>query len=386
MTPPDYHSRSIVNLMASLTSALGGDEGIYAPLTALPSERLACTRNVVLLVLDGLGYHWLRERAASNLAQCCVGAMNSVFPPTTASAITTFLTGEAPQQHGLTGWFVHFKELGGVAAVLPYQPRVTRKTSYADHGIEPAAFFGHTPLMDRLAVECHSVVPRWIADSPFNRAHQGRAKLHRFNSMGGFFREVTRAVRGGGGRKYVYGYWPEYDALAHEHGTQSRQVAEQFEALDRGFGALLKSLAGTDTVVIATADHGFIDTTRERVVHLADHPTLADCLALPLCGEPRAAYCYLHPGREKRFLDYVGEHFDHCCEAVASERLIDEGWFGLGEPHPRLWQRVGHYTLMMKENWVIKDQLAGEKAFHHVGVHGGTSEAEMTVPLIVATL
>ena len=384
MVPPDYYGRSIVNLMTSLATALGGEGGGYSPLIDLPPERLTSTRNVVLLVLDGLGYHWLRERAASNLAQCCVGSMSSVFPPTTASAITTFLTGMAPQQHALTGWFVHFKELGGVAAVLPYQPRVAKQTSYEAQGINAGAFFGHTPLVDRLAVECHAVVPRWIADSPFNRAHQGRARVRRFNSLSGCFKETVKAVRSSSERKYVYAYWPEHDSLAHDHGAESREVAEQFEALDLAFGAMLEELAGTETTVIVTADHGFVDTARDRVVQLEDHPALADCLALPLCGEPRTAYCYLHPGKEQAFLDYVREHLDHCCEVVESRRLIEEGWFGLGEPHPRLWERVGHFTLMMKENWIIKDRLAGEKAFHHVGVHGGASEAEMTVPLIVA--
>ena len=33
--------------------------------------------------------------------------------------------------------------------------------------------------------------------------------------------------------------------------------------------------------------------------------------------------------------------------------------------------------------WIIKDRLAGERAFHHVGVHGGASEAELRIPLVV---
>jgi len=386
MIRPDYHGHSIVNLMASITTALGGDERIYAPLSELPPERLDRVDNVVLLVLDGLGYQWLQKRAASNLARCCVGSMTSVFPPTTASAITTFLTGEAPQQHGLTGWFVHFKELGGVAAVLPFQPRVAKQTTYALQGIDAEHFFGHTPLVDRLTVECHMVVPRWIANSPFNRAHQGRASVLTYKSLEQCFSETLKAVRSSSNRKYIYTYWPEYDSLAHEHGVESPEVAEHFDLIDRAFGVLLEELAGSNTTVIVTADHGFVDTTPDRVVHLEDHPKLADCLTLPLCGEPRTAYCYLHPGKETIFLDYVKERLAHCCEMVESGQLIEEGWFGLGQSHPRLWERVGHYTLLMKDNWAIKDQLAGEHAFHQVGVHGGASEVEMRVPLIVVNV
>ena len=64
--------------------------------------------------------------------------------------------------------------------------------------------------------------------------------------------------------------------------------------------------------------------------------------------------------------------------------LIEDGWFGLGEPSPRLRERVGDYVLLMKGRWVIKDRLPGEPAFRQIGVHGGVSEAELHVPLIVA--
>ncbi len=48
-----------------------------------------------------------------------VNLMASIFPATTATAVTTFLTGTAPQQHGITGWFMYLRE----PAALPYRPR-----------------------------------------------------------------------------------------------------------------------------------------------------------------------------------------------------------------------------------------------------------------------
>ena len=70
--------------------------------------------------------------------------------------------------------------------------------------------------------------------------------------------------------------------------------------------------------------------------------------------------------------------------AYRSERLIEEGWFGPGEPHPKLKDRIGDYTLVMKGNWTIKDWLPGEKRYRQIGVHGGVSADEMIVPLVVA--
>ena len=37
--------------------------------------------------------------------------------------------------------------------------------------------------------------------------------------------------------------------------------------------------------------------------------------------------------------------------------------------HARLASRVGDYTLLMKDDWTIKDWLPGEKPFRMLGVH-----------------
>ena len=383
MTLPDYHGGSLANLMASLRAALGRPSADYPPLRGLPPEEIADARNVVLLVADGLGLDLLRRiGAGSAWERHRRGAMTSVFPSTTASAITTFMTGEAPQQHALTGWFTYLAEAGSVLAVLPFRARFGG-ASLSAAGIAPRDLFGLTPLFDTLAVPSVVVAPAWIAGTDFNTAHSGSARRIGYKGLAQLFASVA-SVAEAPGRKYIYAYLPDIDALAHEHGTGSDKVAARFQELDRLFGNFLETLRGSDTLVIATADHGLIDTAPERMVKLSDHPELERTLVLPLCGEPRAAYCYVHPDRGAAFERYVGDKLGHCAELHRSEELLQRGFFGLGEPHPRLARRIGHYTLLMKDNWVIKDQVAGEKPFQHIGVHGGVSAEEMTVPLVVA--
>jgi hypothetical protein len=52
-------------------------------------------------------------------------------------------------------------------------------------------------------------------------------------------------------------------------------------------------------------------------------------------------------------------------------------------PEPRLFDRIGDYVLIMKENYIIKDFVLGETEKFHIGNHGGVSKEEMLVPLIV---
>ena len=67
-----------------------------------------------------------------------------------------------------------------------------------------------------------------------------------------------------------------------------------------------------------------------------------------------------------------------------SSDLIAQGWFGLGPANPRLAERVGEYTLVMKGDYTIKDWITGEQRHLTLGVHGGVSAAEMYVPLVLA--
>jgi hypothetical protein len=378
---PDYKGGSIVNLMASIEAGVGGSVGGYSPLTILPSDFVAEGEKIVLLAIDGLGYDYLNSRGGA-FKEYMVGAATSVCPATTASAVTTFLTGTAPQQHGFTGWFSWFREVGSVLAILPFRSRYGGDP-LSGVSFTPASLCGSIPLFDRIPIKSHVVVPDWIAGSAFNTAFQNGARMWPYKGMEGLFGSILETTKSGGGRSITYAYWPDYDALAHDHGVGSPEVDSHFEQLDAAFGRFVKQLKGSGVRLIVTADHGFIDSSPDRTILLSDHPEIAESLVLPLCGEQRFAYCYVHPDRAERFQDYVRDKLAEYADLVPSSELIEQGWFGLGDAHPELKERVGHYTLVMKENYKIKEWVLGEKHYQHIGVHGGVSREEMLVPVVL---
>jgi predicted AlkP superfamily pyrophosphatase or phosphodiesterase len=381
LTLPDYDGGSLVNLMSSLASALGGSSP-YPPLDAWPPQALAGARHVVLLVVDGLGHDYLLGRDGA-LRRHLRGHMTSVFPSTTASAIPTFLTGLAPQQHGLTGWNMYFREIGAVIAPLPFRVR-TGRHALREAGVTPATLFGLTPLFERLPLPCHVVSPKHIIHSDFNVALSGKATRHGYETLDEMAELIAGLLRSEAPRSYVHAYWPQHDSLAHEHGIHSPQVADAFAALDTAFARLVEVARSHDSVVIVTADHGFIDTSAEQTIDLDDHPQLRDTLLLPLCGEPRMAYAYVRAGRETQFEDYVRENLADQIHLLRSEDVLRQGWLGPGEAHPALRDRLGDYVLIPRGRAILRDWLKGEERYTHVGVHGGLSAAEMIVPLVVA--
>ena len=386
MILPDYREGSIVNLMQSIVAGLGKGEGggPYAPLPAAPAEVFRDCSKVALFVVDGLGYDFLLETCAGGALDAHLrGRMTSVFPSTTATAITTFLSGSAPQQHALTGWYMWFKEIGLVAAPLPFTSRAGG-VSLASAGVDARRLFASRPLADALDTRCFIVQRRDLVESSYTTAFRGKAEVRGYRSLQGLF-DVVRDILSTNDTCFVYAYWPQLDAMCHGFGVDHERSRGHLRQIDAAFAAFLDAARGSGTTVVLTADHGFIDTTAQTRLDLGDHPRLADTLTLPLCGEGRAAYCYVDPAKRGQFEAYVAEELADCCVAIDKQALLTGEYFGLGQPHPRLAERIGHYALLMKDNYVIRDRLMGEgERPVHVGVHGGTSRAEMYVPLVMA--
>lgn len=377
---PDYGGGSIVNLMASLIRGHGG-EAAYPNLRLLTPDDIQRYTNVLLLVIDGLGANWLAERSPTGiLSRHQVGTITSVFPTTTAAAITTFLTGDAPQQHGITGWFTYLRELGCVMSVLPGHPRYGG-VGFRQAGVDLAALLGHKDLASRIRTRAFFLTPAQITYSDFNLAHLGSARARPFTDLQDMFRQAARILRADRSPKYLYLYWPGLDSRGHEAGMASPLVARHLEAIEKALTDFMVACAGTETLVLVTADHGLIDSRPADRIDLANHPELAACLTLPLCGEPRAAFCYLRPGHVQEFEDYCQQVLNGHALLRTSQELIRVGLLGLGEPHPRLEERVGDYTLLMTGESVIRDRLPGERDLVQIGVHGGLSETELYVPL-----
>src|SRR5690349_3706282 len=213
---PDYAGACLVNLVASIVAARGGKPR-HAPLKDLQLDR--GVRNLVLLIIDGLGDNYLRRHGAGGeLARHRRGALTSVFPSTTASAITTSYTGCTPLEHGLTGWFTYFGEAGCVAAALPFRSRGDM-LPLARRGVTPEQIYVSPSLFGDLPVRSIVVTHKDIIDSEYNSRHCRGAQKVAYETLDELVANVEAAVKSGDDRKFVYSYWPVYDMLSHRFGS-----------------------------------------------------------------------------------------------------------------------------------------------------------------------
>ena len=108
---PDYRGYCLSNVSSTVLSLLG----VNPNRTTLPKDALGGTEseieNVVLMLFDGLGYRELLRQTergffGSLAKEGSVRPITTVFPSTTAAALTSVSTGLTPQEHGLPEWFV----------------------------------------------------------------------------------------------------------------------------------------------------------------------------------------------------------------------------------------------------------------------------------------
>ena len=253
---PDYTGRSLVNLIASIVAARGG-AALHAPLRELSRYTLAGARNIVLLIVDGLGDNYLMRRGAgSELARRRRASLTSVFPSTTASAITTSYTGRTPLEHGLTGWFVYFGEAGCVSAALPFASRGDH-IPLSKRGVTPDRVYPCASVFESLPAHSIVVTYKDIIDSRYNERHCRGAERVPYETLDDLVDAVEAAAKSGPERKFIYAYWPVYDMVSHRHGCGSAEPPAEgllrLEVPDHRSLCLRRVLLGMDADVEARA-------------------------------------------------------------------------------------------------------------------------------------
>lgn len=379
---PEYDEGSILNLMSSLIRSRGGTSP-HAELSDLPSSALERYERIVYLVLDGIGEEQLARhldagRGKHFFAETPRRVLTTVFPATTAAAVTTFATGASPLEHGIIGWFLNFPDLGSVSTVLLVEAR-------AGTDLVPDDF----PLKDYLAipsyVESVACPTVYLAHEaiPFSRyslAGTRWGERHSVKSLGRLERRISEFAKREG-RGLAHAYWPVYDTVCHDAGTASEGASQHLDELDRFLARLAGAATGTGCLIVVTSDHGLVDVPLERNVNLSSVPGLYDCLATLPSGDARCVHCFVRPSKTERFLEIARGQLSAACAAIPGEVLIECGWFGPGRPHPSLRARAGDWVLLAREGWALSAPRAFEEWKPKRGNHGGASPTEMRVPL-----
>jgi predicted AlkP superfamily pyrophosphatase or phosphodiesterase len=286
---PEYAGGSIVNLVASIAAHFGVDTG-HAPLTSRPP--LDGHDAVVLLIVDALGHRQLEQHLAdgdmpflaARLAgrEATLGPATSVFPPTTAAALSSFHIGKPPASHGMLGYTIWLPERGAVGEMIRFWDLV------ADRPLpDPAELTLGEPLYRRLAAAgatCRVVSASAYRGSAFSRWLFGDTPMVGYASANTLPAQIAAALAGSG-RRYVVAYWPGYDLVCHAQGPTGREAGDEAAAVDHCLARMVAALRGQPALLLVAADHGQTALAPEHAVDL--RALIGDLLLSPPGGERR---------------------------------------------------------------------------------------------------
>ena len=390
--PTDFtRGTSIASLAASLAARFAAPasgtgrpqtpSGVAADFPLLADETFAVAlesvQQAVFVLMDGLGEQLLAMHAPGGvLSHFRWRSLDSVFPSSTAPALSSLSAAAPPAMHGNPAWLMWAERLGEIIQTLPMDVPGDPTRS-----VEAQDVWEWVPWMVRSAAPAFSVLPIQIADTVFSRHAYAGSTIIGYHSLDEVCDQVEALLDEANGPASVFVYLPHFDTVSHLAGCASEKARAMVHRLDAWFGQLVERVRQRDVLVFATADHGFIDIAAADQLRLNDHPALAACLERPLSGEPRVPFCHVREAAREGFAGTVAAELGDTFTVHTARGLLEAGWFGRGDA---LSGRLGTHILVPRKPVTLVEVVGDGTSMHFVGMHGGPSEAEMRVPLIAA--
>ncbi len=354
---PDYAGGCISNVVPAL---LEWDEAPdWLPRPAVGAEQ------VVLLVLDGLGWEQLQDHAhlVPTLASLAGGPVTSVVPTTTATALTSITTGLPPGEHGVVGYRMAVE--GEVLNVLRWSTDSgDARVRFPPERLQDVSpFAGQRPPI---------VTKAEFATSGFSGAHLHQVRFHGYRLPSTMLVHLRRLLQAN--EPFVYAYYDGLDKVGHEYGFGDCYESE-LVTLDRLVADIIDMLP-TGAALVITADHGQVETGGN--VTTPHSQVLAETSMQS--GEGRFRWFHARPGRSHALLEALTTHHGHQGWIRTRDEAISQGWYG-SKVSDMARARMGDVLLAPWGTMAFLEP-ADTGPFQLVGRHGSVTSAEMLVPLI----
>ena len=315
----------LADLSQSIFASLGLP-GVDNQLNLSPSRRSA------LLLVDGMGSTSL-EKYSSQFPifnqVITAHSLQSHFPSTTVTNLTSLGTGELPGVHGMLGYTVRVPNSGTPGRLL--------NALKWDDRVDPL-FWQKVPTLFERAKE-HGITVTNIAE----KRYEGSAF-------------TQAALRGA-------------DYVGANHAEQMVEAAVR---------ALAEPNSFTYLYINVTADHGMVNVSEKIILgvenNLMQNVTLVG-------GEPRARHIYLRDGALEETLVQWREFLGNRAAVHSKSEAISAGLFG-SQISEDSFDRMGDLVVIANDEVILIDPTRISQESAMVGHHGGITESETVIPLL----
>jgi len=364
---PDYSGANLTGIIPGCLLGTSGRRPNWFPQPLQDAER------IVLLVIDGLGYEQLQRHAhiAPNLMSLVGGSITTIAPSTTASALTSLVTGASPAEHGIVGYRMDMGDSIMNSLRWWSDTRDLRK-------VHPPASVQPIPPFVGMAIPVVSRAE--LEGSAFTEAHLRGSRPCGWRAASSIVAQCASLISSG--EKFVYAYYDGVDKIAHERGFGAYYDAE-IAATDWLVGSLLNTLPSGTTLAI-TADHGQVQVN-DNVVHLSDD---IKATLHHQSGEGRFRWLHAKRGQESELLQIATDSYSDIAWVASRDQVVEEAWLGPargGRIADQVKRRLGDVALVPFTATTFDDPL-DSGPFSLVCRHGSLTADEMFVPFLARTV
>jgi len=358
--------------------------------------------HVVLFVVDAFGYNLARMKQGRELLNSAFprskvkrSLLTSVFPSTTATALTSMFTGLTPSEHGMLGYTLFLREVGTAVNMISLSPvNDWGRSRIFDLGFTPDRLLPCKKLTEALSqagVPSRLLIRSELKGSGLSTLLYKFSEIIPYISMSDMFLSLSKILdERKDGLTIVY--WDGLDPIEHHYGPFSEETRFEmylfFLALMKFFKKV-KRRSANDVLLMLTSDHGQAKISDETSFNVDDIQWLRESLLMPPTGEGRCAYMYLRRdirNFERQFRERLGRYFS----IMETRESISKGLYGKCELPREYLERLGDVVAIAKGTskllFTYNIRERSEPPFVRYGSHGGLTLDEMLVPFISAPL
>ena len=326
-----------------------------------------------LFLVDGLGAEVISTYAdllptLSNFKY--FSPVETSFPSTTATSLTTLSTGVMPGVHGMLGYTVRVPRSGG---------RILNSIKW-DERVDPVMWQSVPTLFERAmnqGIAVSHVAAKRYENTGFTQATFRGADYKGANVLSDVVAQTKLALKTA--PSFAYVYVNDLDVAGHSDGVGSEKWIAALKYVDHVAHRIISQIP-RGTRFWITADHGMINV-QEKIVLGQGNP-LMHGVAL-LAGEPRARHIYLdetYLPKPESIVNTWQEFLGERAQVLTQADAISSGLFGATVTLDSR-ERMGDVIAIARDGLVLIDPEREAMESSMVGHHGAITDAERLIPL-----
>ena len=326
----------------------------------------------VLILIDGMGQDAVDKYSDQfpifdELKQ--VKKLYTNFPSTTATSLSTLGTGVLPGVHGMLGYTVR----------VPRSDNRLLNALKWDERVDPVMWQKVPTLFERAVlagVSVTHVAAKRYEGSGFTQAALRGAKYVGANGIEEMVTAISSALVAQ--PSFVYTYLNTLDSAGHSDGVGSDKWLTALAQISE-FITKVKESVPTGTRIWITSDHGMVNSTKQIILG-QDNDLLENVLLIG--GEPRARHIYINEGAQEETVAKWRQFLGDSAKVFSKSEAIADGLFGPVVSEDAS-ERMGDLIAIANDDLIIIDPARVKEESSMVGHHGGVTDIEVEIPLLL---